>query len=319
MHLQRSCIVCNTNCQKEICEACLEDNDGGFNFGSSLLRLQAKSSTREELRDAVEKEASLERRIGGGQLGKERPTTEAIVAMNIVARSLRAKVPDDAVPLMVAGDGDCMFRAVSVHISGDQSLSTELRWRTAVELVSNSEYYDKQLPAYYLVDDGTVFGSIAARCVRPKSYAGVGELMAVCTVVGLQLAIHLVHNPNTGSSQDLVFSPRGLANTSERIRLLWSTTHSDSGIQLPNHFSPVVAIPSQDQHDTAKKEADESTFKSYASLLAYAEDPEVLVGIGCPQKPTTSVCFKSLCSLEDAKADGWRWHNRGTKQIFVDR
>lgn len=53
--------------------------------------------------------------------------------------------PDDAdqgvVPLQVHGDGNCLFRSVSVLCCGKESLHGELRARTLCELVLHPDFY----------------------------------------------------------------------------------------------------------------------------------------------------------------------------------
>ena len=43
-------------------------------------------------------------------------------------------------PVIVSGDGNCLFNAISYLLSGNESLSTELRLRTVIELSCNTNF-----------------------------------------------------------------------------------------------------------------------------------------------------------------------------------
>ena len=57
--------------------------------------------------------------------------------------------PDDAepgmIPVRIAGDGNCLYRAVSLVMYGTEKRHLELRLRCALELSQNAEYYALQL------------------------------------------------------------------------------------------------------------------------------------------------------------------------------
>ena len=50
-------------------------------------------------------------------------------------------VTTDFYPVTVPGDGNCLFNAVSFFLTGDMSLSAELRLRTAIEMLHNEAAY----------------------------------------------------------------------------------------------------------------------------------------------------------------------------------
>lgn len=57
------------------------------------------------------------------------------------------------VPVQTSGNVNCLFNAISLAIKGDQSLATELRVRTSMELVQNREYNEKFRKVLHLVSD----------------------------------------------------------------------------------------------------------------------------------------------------------------------
>jgi hypothetical protein len=46
-------------------------------------------------------------------------------------------------PGVIAGDGNCLFNSLSLLITGKVDSAAEIRHRTAVELIINSETYTK--------------------------------------------------------------------------------------------------------------------------------------------------------------------------------
>ena len=49
---------------------------------------------------------------------------------------------DDRNPIRVSGDGNCLFNALSMDITGNKSLSLMLRVLTCIELMTNKHKYD---------------------------------------------------------------------------------------------------------------------------------------------------------------------------------
>ena len=65
---------------------------------------------------------------------------ETCAASELLLRNLHV----DGRPGVVPGDGNCLFHTLSVLTFGDIGKSTELRHRTAVELILNSSSYARR-------------------------------------------------------------------------------------------------------------------------------------------------------------------------------
>ena len=48
----------------------------------------------------------------------------------------------DVYPLQTLGDGNCLYRAVSLALTGSQDYHTTLRLMTALQLIENRQAYD---------------------------------------------------------------------------------------------------------------------------------------------------------------------------------
>ena len=101
-------------------------------------------------------------------------------------------MPEDVDAKMVAvwtePDGNCFYNLVSMHLSGDLSLSSEMRCRVVYELASNRIKYDNaaQNCQYY---DPPTFKYIGDVCPI-GTYTGVMEIMAAANVIGADIYAH---------------------------------------------------------------------------------------------------------------------------------
>ena len=89
--------------------------------------------------------------------------------------------PNDAdqglVPLRVYGDGNCLFRSVSVLCSGkEESLHIELRARTLCELILHPDYYLSSDKCSSIDYEGVVMKNILPAC--SANYSNEGRLQA---------------------------------------------------------------------------------------------------------------------------------------------
>ena len=51
----------------------------------------------------------------------------------------------DVYPLQTLGDGNCLYRAVSLALTGSQDYHTTLRLMTALQSIENRQAYDKPM------------------------------------------------------------------------------------------------------------------------------------------------------------------------------
>ena len=51
-------------------------------------------------------------------------------------------------PIFVKGDGNCLNRATSRVLCGDENAHELLRLKTALELICNRKYYDTQMRTF---------------------------------------------------------------------------------------------------------------------------------------------------------------------------
>ena len=73
-------------------------------------------------------------------LGKVR-FSSAAVDKTVLELLYNKDIIEDRMPVKTSGDGNCLFNAVSLALFGTESFATELRLRTALELLLNCEFY----------------------------------------------------------------------------------------------------------------------------------------------------------------------------------
>ena len=193
-------------------------------------------------------------------------TVSDIISQNIFP----CDAPQDMKPISCYGDGNCLFRAVSLLVFGDEDHHAEFRVRTLLELIMNeSSYLDQNhlmtvssteaatkqnIQEYILltsVDDPTVDFKDAYRkylmsTICNGKYSSLLHMYALPNVlqcpilsiypdrqvVGIDRNIHNQRiNPSKGSKQHI----------QDPVAIMWTHTVSDSGDNwIPNHFVPCI-------------------------------------------------------------------------------
>lgn len=155
------------------------------------------------------------------------------------------------VPVFVVGDGNCMYRSVSVACYGTEDFHGLLRGLTATEILLHPQWYDAQcvssrhplrnVPEIVLPE----YDEVCVEVSCSDQPAGVTEVLALSAVIGLP--IHTFWPPLSGSltAEPLTrtLTGRGVAaNTRPAVHLLWSTTGSvpQHGAVNINHFVPLL-------------------------------------------------------------------------------
>ena len=59
--------------------------------------------------------------------------------------ALKARMPKGFYPAWTSGDGNCLFGAVSIALTGSESLSERLQLRTVIHGVQHFEHYSEMV------------------------------------------------------------------------------------------------------------------------------------------------------------------------------
>ena len=153
-------------------------------------------------------------------------------------------------PAQVQGDGNCLFRSVSVALYGVESYYHNFRLLTAEEIRSFPEWYDAYGPEglHPLKHVQTVklgkLDEVIQEVETAGSSCGVTAVLALSSVIGRP--IHLFWPPLRGSleqsplTRDLV--GRGVDPSRHPVNIMWSTVGEvpAEGEVVINHFVPLI-------------------------------------------------------------------------------
>ena len=148
----------------------------------------------------------------------------------------------------VSGDGNCMYRAVSLALYGTEEYHLHLRYITALEMLYNSQRYDQKHAAYentitdvrILVSD---YPTLLTHVAIPCKYSELMHMYALSSAIGKPIfsyhpqvdlvpapVCHLVVGPGVRSSMD----PCAV--------VMWTMMSVPQNVDnfLPNHFALMV-------------------------------------------------------------------------------
>jgi len=88
-------------------------------------------------------------------------------------------------PAIVSGDGSCLFHAASVWLTGNESLSCELRVRCAIEMVQHAELYQRHHMASYFELLSPAYEQACLDCADPTGYSSIWTVAALSNVLNM--------------------------------------------------------------------------------------------------------------------------------------
>jgi len=149
------------------CRHCVSNRDG-HNFLACLSRIAECAPDVSRMRARAESERNLLRFYDVSLPDVVRVSPDNLVTHNQPVKLLGDYSPwllDQFVPVDVAGDGNCLFRAVSAALYGTEAYHSQLRLLAAIEVLMNCDLYDNTSGNYYeqyRVDDRSQLTSRAA-------------------------------------------------------------------------------------------------------------------------------------------------------------
>ena len=95
----------------------------------------------------------------------------------------------DVYPLQTLGDGNCLYRAFSLALTGSQDYHTTLRLITALELIEKRPAYDtRRKPNDFLKDTRIVkndYPELVKDAIIKTSYAEMAHIYAISASLGI--------------------------------------------------------------------------------------------------------------------------------------
>ena len=141
------------------------------------------------------------------------------------------------------GDGNCLYNALSLHLVGDISMSSELRCRIAYEIIANNDYYDALSQSCQFYDPPTLKYIHGVCC--DMNFSGILEIAAASNVLGVQIkSIYPEVNHGIRPYYHRDFQPEFYTPGMKTVNIMFTRfggMHDPkSRFWAPNHFSYVV-------------------------------------------------------------------------------
>ena len=152
-------------------------------------------------------------------------------------------------PVSVAGDGNCLYRAVSMALYGSEDAHLYIRLMAAMEVIENSSSYDTtatdhvaHAPEYDRLLVVGSYESLVTDAVRPGSWSEMMHLYAVSAALNIVVESYMPPTTTSGDTHRLYSRKvigRGVrSSVTPRLTLMWSSTTrpTDSTSFRVNHI-----------------------------------------------------------------------------------
>lgn len=147
-------------------------------------------------------------------------------------------------------DNNTLFSAVSVALTGNEKLATELRVRCCIEMVVYEAFYKWQDKYSQLSKCAPDYVESCLNCATPNEDSCVWTLSALASVV--RRHIESIYPPVNGKMDraiqtlNTVFAPRNKVDDGENLKIFWGSskkTNLTPGSWVPDVFVPLVDMP----------------------------------------------------------------------------
>jgi len=206
------------------------------------------------------------------------PGTRDRTASNIL-HALKPDLLRDHVPLAVAGDGNCFFRALCRQMYGSEDLHALLRLLTAVEIACFPSVYDTARPEYQSILGDEIYVPPYREILQTACTFGTEvemiHLYAASAVIRRPIrSAYPVANAHL-SAWDREVVGRNVDAQSPHVHILWSTVSApvDMHNYTPNHF--VLLYPVTNAATIEPVEYDGAETTADVSAQRYVQEPPV--------------------------------------------
>lgn len=254
-----SCSVCAEPCTNGTfycLDCCFSDK--GYDFEAALKRIEEKLI----LSDAEGWEAAKQEKNMLETYGIKPPYRQNCVLREQkrkdhvsydLLKKLQPGVLKEYLPVQVVGDGNCMYRALSLSLFGSQKIHKYLRLLTVIELMENQPKYDSSSISFvdYINDEDVIsnggFSEIVLEAVRLYTYSRFIHLYAASAALQLPIQSFMASSgllDKRASTYTRKVVGRGVRRTkSPACVIMWTITNippQGFAQYKPNHFVQLV-------------------------------------------------------------------------------
>ena len=206
------------------------------------------------------------------------------------------------VPVAVRGDGNCLFRALSVALYGSEEHYMLLRLLCVIEALSCQEFYDISNCNFYAPFKVDVNGDLmlagydqfVKEMARDCSYSDMLAVLAASSVLKLPVQTYwpVTVSPGQQSPFTKLVMGRDVVSSKHPLQIMWTTSHY-TGIGNPvhiNHFVPLLEFSENKPSDSILIESDDDQSHAESFDVGLHEtDSNVDVTVNRPISPEQSV------------------------------
>ena len=248
--VRTNCVICDARAYSDvICDACERQSRNDF-YLLLLTNMKDEAGSYEDLKSkCIDMHDAIDHHP---MITEPRQVFDPLVdSVDSHSKHLMENYTDilnrDAVPVNVAGDGDCLFH--SIHSFYPELSTDEIRARCVDELCLHEQYYSAIISemGLDLVDDESVEEHVL-RILNSQQYCGVLTLASLSSVLMRPIRSiypHVNDEDRYFEVLNTTFFPRSTDLTAEEddsLKIMWSGPEKKSGQDWrPNHFVPLLA------------------------------------------------------------------------------
>ncbi|MES9883125.1 MAG: hypothetical protein ABW185_19850 [Sedimenticola sp.] len=145
-------------------------------------------------------------------------------------------------PLATFGDGNCLYRAVSTVLSGNQNQHYLLRLLTALEIIENKDTYKSD----FLQDTRIMcsdYDKLLNESVTVGEFSEMGHVYALSTAINQPIRSYYPPQPSPEFSSEPLTRRvvgRTVKDYAPQITIMWTMINPPKDLFDPNHFVPLI-------------------------------------------------------------------------------
>ena len=147
------------------------------------------------------------------------------------------------------GDGNCLYRTVSLRLFGNEEGHLKLRFLTALEMMRYPEYYDMENRNYkgQLIDDRIItsdYKSLLSMAMKPGSFSETMHIYALSAAIGVPITTFCSPQTMFQSPFSRVVAGRDVRSTQEpQIIVMWTQiARTKPSCQIIFHCLVIISI-----------------------------------------------------------------------------
>ena len=148
------------------------------------------------------------------------------------------------IPSLTTGNGNCLFNAVSIALTGGEHLANELRLRTAIEMIQNANSYTSRSDYDELLNYSPDYEDSVKACCTDREYSSIWTILALSTVIGIPIqSVYPKMNGEHDHTHSVLTKLLNNTENEERdsLAILWTSSGPRTNRNwIANHFVPIL-------------------------------------------------------------------------------